>query len=447
MLSQVSPSAAAPLLSAIDLAGRRCVIAAVSGGGDSLALLLLLHDYLKSAQSGPSLLAVTVDHGLRAEATEEARAVGRLCAAHGIAHRVLRWEGPKPATGLSAAAREARLRLLAGAAGEAGSDLVLTGHTADDQAETLTMRLKRGGGRGIAGIAPATLYDGRVWFVRPLLDVRRSALRGFLEARGIGWIDDPSNRDRRFERARVRQALGEEDIERLVGQAREAARARAEAGESAATLIAGAARLGAPGLLYLPHSALQEAQRGAALYTLRILLAVAGGTPHLPDEARTAAILARAGDDGFRATLSRAVIAVRRGRLYIYRERRNLPRLALADGMIWDGRYRALVRGERKDLALAPFGAENARAAEIADVGAPAGLMRSALAAEPALWRDGRCLGRASEGAAVSLQPVAGPWARLLPSFDLAPARAVAGVIGGATIPPLPWRGHKKENR
>ncbi|MCT7377288.1 tRNA lysidine(34) synthetase TilS [Chelativorans salis] len=423
------------------------MIAAVSGGGDSLALLLLLHDYLKSAQSGPSLLAVTVDHGLRPEAAEEARAVGRLCAAHGIAHRVLRWEGRKPATGLSAAAREARLRLLAGAADEAGSDLVLTGHAADDQAETLAMRLKRGGGRGTAGIAPATLYDGRVWFVRPLLGARRSALRRLLQAQGIGWFEDPSNKDRRFERARVRQTLDEEDVERLVDRARETGLAREEAGEHAATFISGTTRLVVPGLLCLPHSALRQAEESVALYTLRILLAVAGGTQHLPDETRTAAILARAGDEGFRATLSRAVIAARRGGLYIHRERRNLPRLAVAGGMIWDGRYRVQVRETPSDLMLAPFGTENVRASELADLDAPAGLARSALAAEPALWRDGRFLGRASEGAAVSLQSVAGPWARFLPTFDLAPARAVAKVIGGATIQPSPWRGHKGDNR
>src|SRR5690606_5645072 len=184
------------------------VVAAVAGGGDSLALLLLLHHFLKHLPAAPSVLAVTIDHGLRPESGAEAEAVGRLAAAHRIPHRVLRWEGPKPKTGIAAAARAARLSLLAKAAGQAGADLVLTGHTADDQAETLAMRLARGEGRGGAGIAPATLYDGRIWFVRPLLGTRRAALRTFLRERGISWAEDPTNIDRRFERARVRQDLG-----------------------------------------------------------------------------------------------------------------------------------------------------------------------------------------------------------------------------------------------
>ena len=192
----------------IALAPGRAAVVAVSGGGDSIALLHLVRAYLARERPGTPLIAATVDHGLRPESAAEARQVALACASLGIPHRTLEWDGARAATGLQAAARQARYRLLTGLARREGAPIVLTGHTADDQAETVAMRKARApGGRGLSGIDRATLSQRAVWFARPLIDIGRHALRTWLSERGIGWIDDPGNDDRRFERVRVRAAL------------------------------------------------------------------------------------------------------------------------------------------------------------------------------------------------------------------------------------------------
>ncbi len=226
-------------LSSIQFPETGKVVIALSGGSNSTALLMLAHALFSDRGETDRLLAVTVDHGLRAESADEARRVGTMCSALGIAHDIRRWDGAKPATGLQAAAREARYRLLAEAATDAGSAIVLTGHTLDDQRETVAMRSARGPGRGLSGIAPATLFARRTWFVRPLIARRRQELRDWLETAGRGWIEDPSNRDRRFERVRVRQDAPEQAADDSGIRAAFAARQAEAAG--AATLLRDAA--------------------------------------------------------------------------------------------------------------------------------------------------------------------------------------------------------------
>jgi tRNA(Ile)-lysidine synthase len=179
----------------------------VSGGPDSVALMWLAARWRRSLTRGPKLIAVTVDHGLRPEAAREARDVKRQAGALDLPHRTMRWTGAKPKTGLPAAARDARYRLLMQAARAAGATHVLTAHTRDDQAETLLMRLLRGSGlAGLSAMAEVTQREG-IALVRPLLDVPKSQLIATLKRARIGFADDPTNRDTAFTRPRLRALL------------------------------------------------------------------------------------------------------------------------------------------------------------------------------------------------------------------------------------------------
>jgi tRNA(Ile)-lysidine synthase len=190
-----------------DWKGAPAIVLAVSGGPDSIALMWLAARWLGALARGPRLIAVTVDHGLRPEAATEARDVKRLAKMLDLPHRTLRWSGAKPKTGLPAAAREARYRLLAQAARASRATHVLTAHTRDDQAETLLMRLLRGSGiAGLAAMARESERDG-VRLARPFLNVSKARLVATLAKAKIGFADDPTNRDVSFTRPRLRTLM------------------------------------------------------------------------------------------------------------------------------------------------------------------------------------------------------------------------------------------------
>jgi tRNA(Ile)-lysidine synthase len=180
------------------------LVLAVSGGPDSVALMWLAARWRRAFTRGPDLVAITVDHGLRVESAREAAEVKRLATTLGLQHHTLRWTGAKPATGLPAAARAARYRLLAQAARAHGASHILTAHTRDDQAETLLMRMLRGS--GIAGLARQTPREGVV-LARPFLDVSKAQLIATLGRAKIAFADDPTNRDPHFTRPRLRALM------------------------------------------------------------------------------------------------------------------------------------------------------------------------------------------------------------------------------------------------
>jgi tRNA(Ile)-lysidine synthase len=185
---------------------------AVSGGGDSLALLLALHEIAET--TGQKIEAMTVDHGLRAEAAAEADHARKICVSLGIPHATARWTGWGGEGNLQDAARQGRYRLIAEWAERRGLAAVCIGHTQDDVAETFIMRLGRESGvDGLSRMADSfSRHDVR--FLRPMLDIQRRELRDYLKRRGVDWVEDPSNENEDFDRVRVRRAL---DVLRDIG--------------------------------------------------------------------------------------------------------------------------------------------------------------------------------------------------------------------------------------
>ena len=256
---------------------------AVSGGSDSLALLFLAHRW--AAENGRDIQAVTVDHGLRAEASMEARWVAEMCAARGIAHTTLVWEGRKPTANLQAAAREARYRLMTDWARTEGVTGLLLAHTEDDQAETVLLRLARGSGvDGLAGMSSRNVLAS-VMLLRPLLGVSRLRLRATLMVLGEHWLEDPSNKDPRFARPRMRAllpALAEEGltVPRLAGTARRMMRAREALETATAELLSKTAHVEDAGFIRLASEPLVVASEEIGLRALAKALRAVGGADY-----------------------------------------------------------------------------------------------------------------------------------------------------------------------
>jgi tRNA(Ile)-lysidine synthase len=186
----------------IPFEARPVLAVGVSGGRDSLSLAILAHDWARARGGG--VLGLIVDHGLRQGSAAEAAMTRDVLARQGIASEVLRWTGSECGSGLQAAARDARYDLMFEACRRRGILHLLVGHHAADQAETVAMRMAhKSGADGLAGMA--RLVEHRdVRLLRPLLSVPRSRLTATLQERAISWVEDPSNADPRFERARLR---------------------------------------------------------------------------------------------------------------------------------------------------------------------------------------------------------------------------------------------------
>jgi tRNA(Ile)-lysidine synthase len=385
------------------------VAVGVSGGADSLCLARLAHRWARGR--GGRAVGLVVDHRLRPGSAAEAEQACAWLREAGIEAHLLAWRGGKPATGVQEAAREARFRLLLGWCREAGVLHLLLAHQADDQVETHLMRAAAGSGPdGLAAMAAVVERRG-VRLLRPLLTVPRARLRETLASEGRAWIDDPSNRDPAFTRARVRAALAADGCPPAVAarvHALGVARAAAEA--RVATLLARAVRLFPTGHAVIDAQALLGAPADDARRALARVLCCIGGAARPPRTARTSRLLEaiRTGTlKGGRTLGGCRILARRDGLLLVCREPAAIvPASAIVPGrtVAWDSRFAVAV--PEPPSAPGPLSvrrldgeawrtlaeAAPALAAGLARAGAgapPAAAVRAGL---PALWNlDGPC--------------------------------------------------------
>jgi tRNA(Ile)-lysidine synthase len=393
--SPIGAAEFAKLLAPLKPAAR--VAVALSGGPDSLALLFLASRWA-SARKRP-LAAFTVDHGLRAASAEEAKLAGQMAKALGVRHRILVWRGAKPGTGVQAAAREARYRLLAEACLAEGIGDLFVAHHLEDQAETFLMRLARGSGvDGLAGMAVARDLGG-VRLVRPLLDVPRARLTATLEKAKLEAILDPSNENERFDRVKARRIMGELaalglDARRLADTAAHMGRVRAALDADTRALVAAHARLAPEGYARIETQALLDAPEEIGFRTLSEILKWVGGSDYPPRfEALTSLYAAIAsGALGRGRTLNGCKLAATPSGLVALRETvaamKAAPvRLRTGEAGVWDGRFEVrLAQAPRGIFEVRALGLDGLAAAGVRKLALP-DAPKAVLPTLPALWR------------------------------------------------------------
>ncbi|MEP3276982.1 MAG: tRNA lysidine(34) synthetase TilS [Stappiaceae bacterium] len=337
------------------LAELSAVALAVSGGPDSLALLFLYARWRQREAPDQTCVVLTVDHGLRTESAAEAAGVQRLCRSLSLEHRTLTWTGAKPTSDLQAEAREKRYDLMLSEMASSGIGHLVLGHHLDDQAETFLTRLGRGSGvYGLASMAKSQKREGVV-LLRPLLDVPKRRLLATLERDGRTWVDDPSNRDPKYLRSRLRALMPDlEQIgltsERLAGTARRLRRA-ADALNFATEQLGDTVLSRHPaGPVSLKIAPFFEAPEEIGLRLLSQILAFAGGHPYGPRLEHIEGLyqsLQQLQSGEFRGASLAGVICYvaekMNDRVWFYRENRgtiqSLP-LGPRQNVLWDSRFR-----------------------------------------------------------------------------------------------------------
>lgn len=355
-----------------------CLGVAVSGGGDSTALLHML------AAVRPDLYVVTVDHGLRDESAAEAAGVASLSASLNLTHTILNWRDWDHSGNLQAAARDARYRLMRDWAGNVGVTHIALGHTLDDQAETFLQRLSRGSGvDGLSGMSN-TRVDGDITWIRPLLGVRRDYLREYLTKQHVTWVDDPSNDDERFDRIKIRKMmpvladLGL-TVDRLAQTAAQMSRARDALAVAAVKLAQNCVFISDAGEVSISGASFEDAAEELRLRLLSGVLQWMSGAPYRPRlESLQNLLVIKTGK-----SLHGCLIRSQSGKIIVRREPQRVSGPIVDHTKIWDHRWQVDPIRDLKGDYIAALG-ENGLAQ--CDNWRDSGHPREVLLTTPGLW-------------------------------------------------------------
>jgi|GEM_PF-106429 len=373
---------------------------AVSGGADSLSLLVLFSEWSRRAAWQGTADVVCVDHRLRAESADEAAFVARKAAECGLAGHILSWDAAKPAGNLQQEARRARYLLIAGHMSRTGAEALLLGHHLDDQAETFLDRLTRGSGLSGLSAMAADEADGPhgLRLLRPFLSVPKARLEASLLERGLTWCTDPSNRDPKYKRSRLRRImtlLAEEGLtaDRIAQTAGNLRRARHALEKTVRDLAARLVTEHPAGPLKMRRDGYRETEEDLRLRLLSHTVGrVTGERPRIrlrKLQALDAALLA---EEGCRQTLSGALFQADGDTIGIWKEPGRVPpetQPVTETAGIWDNRYRyslpsdALLTEFAGRLLIGPLCRAPVQAKEITW---PDGWPKEAFDCSPAIW-------------------------------------------------------------
>ena len=385
---------------------------AVSGGGDSMAMLHL------AADAKLAVRAVTLDHGVRPDAAAEAVLVGVECARLGIGHDILQWQGWKGQGNLQDQARRARRTLIAEWAVQHDIGVVTLAHTRDDLAETFLMRLGRGAGvDGLSAMSAAWQGNGITW-LRPLLTASRGELRSYLRSKAAIWVEDPSNENTRFDRIKARKAiatLGPLGItaERLAEVAGHLAEAR-DTLEAATDLAAQLGLQAKAGSLRLDRACLAGQMPEIRRRLVQRAIGWIAPSDYGPRGAALQQLLDRLAE-GKSGVLAGCRFVIQPTDIAIFREAKAVEGITAQPGALWDGRWQ--VSGpfpegsEIKALGAGLLLCANWRAT---------GLIRAELQSSPAVWQSGRL--------------IAAPLAGFGPEFSAKPLPGATGLHHSAIV-------------
>ncbi len=357
---------------------------AVSGGGDSVALLMLLYN------AGKDIHAATVDHQLRPESAQEAAGVAALCARYDIPHQTLVWQSPDIRGNLQNQARKARRSLLAGWARRQGLADIVLGHTQDDQAETFLMRLARGSGvDGLSGMAPMRCVAGLCWH-RPMLGLARDELREYLRLKNIDWVEDPGNDDLKYDRIKARKALEilaplGLNVSRLAETSDHLRRARHALEVTVQELARQAITLSDAGELCISLQYFRLAPREIQLRLLAAALRWVASVRYRPRFNALVGLLDACLDQPQKPrTLHGCSIGVTRDHIIVNREVSATPAMAALE-TIWDGRWE-IGCFDLENVKIKALGKDGIR---FCQNWRETGHSRTSLLASPSFWQNG----------------------------------------------------------